>query len=351
MIRPKPHLSTIYRSPAEPETRLHSLRMDKNEFVPCWPDEWFQEFLQQLKPEHIAIHPELYGLYGKLESLLGFPREQFVVTAGSDLAIKATFEVFVEPGDEVITPSPTFAMYVIYAELFRARHIQIDFDEHLHLDVEQLIGAIGPQTKLVAIANPNSPTGTIIEKDQLLRVVSRASQHGAVVLVDEAYYPFYESTMLDQIDAFDNLIVTRTMSKAAGMGGMRTGFLASNKEIARLIFAMKPMYEITTISCLLAEYALDHYDRSLEYARQVREGRRELAAYFTAKGFGVFEGDANFMHVDFGADKARIVQHLKNRKVLFKDYFQHRSLQRYSRFTVGPPDFNAELMKILDELH
>ncbi len=348
MIRPKEHLKEIFRSPAVTESRMDSLRMDKNEYLPCWPEEWYLEFIGQLQPEHISIHPELNVLYSKAETVFNIGREKIVVTAGSDAAIKSAFEIFVNPGDEVLITSPAFAMYYVYSKIYRANLVEVHYDENLTLDYDAFMNAITVKTKLIAIANPNSPTGTIIEKDILLSIIERASEHGAAVLIDEAYYPFYEDSEVGMIEKFDNLIVTRTLSKAAGAAGMRIGFLFSNKELTRLAFAVKPMYEITTVTAALAEYVLDNYERVAEYAGRVREGKEYLAEYFSEKGFEVFKGYANFLHVDFGKQKKEIVSYLSERNVLFKDYFDHPSLKRYSRFTVGPKEFILDFTTIFD---
>lgn len=348
MIRPKKHLSGIYRSPVVLRSRFDCLRMDKNEFLPHWPVGWYQDFLARLKPEHISIHPETGILYKKLGAALRTPEENLVITAGSDAAIKAAFEVFVEPGDEVIIPSPTFAMYYVYAQIFNAKLTEIHYDETLFLDVDAFLQAITDKTKLIAIANPNSPTGTVLKEDEVRSIIEKASRVGAAVLIDEAYYPFYDHSMMEYVDRYDNLIITRTFSKAAGMAGMRTGCLVSNREIAKLAFAVKPMYEITSLSVLLADYILDHYDYIFRYAEQVREGKHILADYFERKGLGVYLGHANFLHVDFGVRKPEIVSYLHAHDVLFKDYFDHRSLKKYSRFTVGPKDVIETFTRVFD---
>lgn len=349
MIRPKYHLEKIYRTPAVEKTRMDSLRMDKNEFLSCWPKEWFRDFVERLKPEHLSVHPELGSLYGKLERTLNVSQENIVVTAGSDAAIQSTFEVFVEPTDEVVIPSPTFAMYYIYTQVYRANLVEVHYDEKLRLDVGSFIDSLNQKTKLVAIANPNSPTGTIIEQNNLLKIIETASKFGAVVLIDEAYYPFYEESMINFVNQFDNLVITRTFSKAAGLAGMRVGFLVSNKKISKMIFAVKPMYEITTVSTLLAEYVLDNYDRVFEYAKRTREGKDYLADFFIKKGYEIFAGFANFLHVDFGRSKNEIITHLAKHNVLFKHAFEHPALRRFSRFTVGPKESIEPFIKIFNK--
>ncbi len=289
-----------------------------------------------LRPEHFSIHPETGVFYEKLAKRIGLPPEQILVTAGSDAAIRSAYEVFVSPGDEVVVLNPTFAMYEVYVNVFAARLVAVDYDSELKLSVERLLSAISSNTKLVAIANANSPTGTAFSREELKTIIAHASSRGAAVLIDEAYYPFHRETTLDLVLEADNLIVTRTMSKAAGIAGMRVGFAASSREIAPALFAVKPMYEITTISALLGEYILDHYERIDAYAAEVREGRQWLAEFFRKMGFHVPESHANFIHVDFGPRKESIIAALGKNNVLFKESFDHPALSRYCRFTVGP---------------
>lgn len=345
MIRPKEYLFDIHRTPAPAESRINAIRLDKNEFLPCWPDEWFREFMQILRPEHFSIHPETGVFHEKLAKYTGFPKEQILITAGSDAAIRSTYEVFVSPGDEVVVPNPTFAMYDVYARVFGACLVQVDYDADFRLPVERFVKAIGQNTKLVAIANANSPTGTVFTREDLKTIISHASSQGAAVLIDEAYHPFHPETMHELVREYDNLIVTRTLSKAAGVAGMRIGYAVSSPAIAPLLFAVKPMYEITTVSALLGEYILDHSDRIDDYAADVRDGRQWLATFFREQGFHVPESHANFIHVDFGARKEAIISALGNHNVLFKEAFDHPALRRYSRFTVGP---KAYMEKIAD---
>lgn len=348
VIRPKEHLVNLFRSSGVNDTRIGHFRMDKNEFLPCWPEAWFLDFIASIRPMHISIHPETGPLYAKIAAQIGIPEECLVVTAGSDAAIRSAFEVFVDPDDEVIILNPTFAMYSIYASIYLARLIEVDYDAELALSIDKIKSAITGRTKLVCIANPNSPTGTVIKQEELADLVSHASQCGAAVLVDEAYFPFHKESLIHEVPGRDNLIVTRTFSKAAGMAGLRAGFLAANTDLAKALFAVKPMYEITTLTCLAAEYVLDNYSRVDEYADSVRDGRTWFAGHLRAAGFDVFEGNANFLNVDFGARKQYIVAALHEAGVLFKDHFSHPSLARYSRFTVGPRKYMQEFAELLD---
>jgi len=351
MIKPKSHIKKIFRTPAPGQSRMGCLRMDKNEYLPCIDKKVFRGILKTIKPEHFSIHPEVGPLYKKISLCVGVPEKNIVVTAGSDNAIRSTFEVFVGPGDKVIIPDPTFAMYYIYSDIAGARMEKVGYDANLNIEVDDILKKIDNATKLIAIANPNSPTGTVFDQNELNAIVKKASRYGAVVLIDEAYYPFYASSMLDRITKHDNLIVTRTFSKALGLAGLRIGFLASNDRIAKLIFAVKPMYEITTLSANAALFALERYKDSFKYAEKVRAAKEDLERYFMKRGYTVFTGYANFIHVDFGKRRNEIVNHLIRNKVLFKHSFDRPCLKRYCRFTVGPKKEIERFIRIFNKIH
>ena len=328
-------LSNIDRTPAQMATRFDKLRLDKNEYIPHLPDRIFREVMATIRPEHVSAHPELGPLYAKLSTRLGLAPDMVLLGAGSDSLIRSAFEVFVSEGDKVVFPDPSFAMYRIYAECRGAEVVSIGYGEDLSLDPGRIIDALDAKTSLLVMANPNSPTGTVIDTNAIEAILRRADGVGCAVLIDEAYYPFYDGTVLDRVGRTKNLIVTRTLSKAAGLAGLRVGFAAGDKTAIRAMTASKLMYEITGISAVFAEYMLDHYELLFEYAKEVNAAKRRLAAFLREAGFAVREGHANFIHVDFGNDRSRIVERLLASGVLFKDRFSHPSLRRYCRFSVG----------------
>jgi histidinol-phosphate aminotransferase len=222
MIQPKSHLYNVYRTPPDKLDRLKFLRLDKNEDTIGLPEEVIQEILSEVTPDFISTYPLTYRLYESLSEFLSLSEDHLLITAGSDAAIKAAFEGFVEPGDEVIIPDPTFAMFEVYADLFRGEMKKITYKSDLSLSIEEMLGSITQKTKLIALPNPNSPTGTIVRREDILNLLKHAEAVGVVVLIDEAYYPFYPHTTIDLIDEYQNLIVTRTFSKAFGLASVRT---------------------------------------------------------------------------------------------------------------------------------
>ena len=243
MISPKKHLLNIYRSDPERFDRTRYLRLDKNEDLCGLPEDLVKTCLTKITPDDLSAYPQTYILYEKLSKYLSVPQENLLITAGSDAAIKNIFEVFISPGDGVIIPDPTYAMYEVYADLFNARLTKIPYAEDLSFSVRDMIASISDSTKLVALANPNSPTGTIVNRNEIVDLIERCCARDVLVLIDEAYYPFYPHTVIDLTEKYPNLIVTRTFSKAFGLAALRLGYLVANSEIIRYLKTFRPIYE------------------------------------------------------------------------------------------------------------
>ena len=240
-------IDNIYRIRGTVPGRHDALRLDKNERITKFNSYIYEEILSKLRHEHLTAYPETEPLYDLLAKYHNVNRDQVVVTAGSDAGIKYCFELLADQGCEVITLSPTFAMVDIYAQLYGVKQVRIGYDADLKLKFEDLLAAISHKTALIIIANPNSPTGTLISDIDIRLVISKARENGAVVLVDEAYYGFSRQTVLPYIAEYDNLIVARTFSKSFGLAGCRVGYLIAQSGLAHQLYKFRPMYEVNAL--------------------------------------------------------------------------------------------------------
>ena len=166
-----------------------------------------------------------------------------MLSAGADGAIKSVFENFTKKGDGILRFEPTFAMYSIYPKIYGLKDIVINYTKSKngpYLDQEVFLKKIKKsKPKLICIANPNSPAGTILKKNEMIKVFRLAKQMKSIILLDEAYYPYYKHTYKSLINKFDNLVIVRT-TKSFGMSGMRVGYLISNKNTYGEIFNVAP---------------------------------------------------------------------------------------------------------------
>lgn len=337
MIHPKKHLKDIYRSEAEQFDRTQYLRLDKNEDLIGLPEDLVKKSIARTTPDDLAAYPQTYLLYNALSNYLSVPKESLLITAGSDAAIKNTFEVFISPGDGVIIPDPTYAMYEVYSHLFDAKLTKIPYSEDLSFSVRDMIAAIDNSTRLVALANPNSPTGTIVSNDEIIDLIRYCSARDILVLVDEAYFPFYPHTVINLITEFPNLIVTRTFSKAFGLAALRLGYLVANPEIIRYLKIFRPIYETHGLAVSLGCAVLENPEYVEKNVRDTAHGRQYLIDGMSRLGFASYPTYSNFVNVKVDTKiRDPLIAHLNRKGILIKAGADHPALRSCIRITAGP---------------
>ena len=191
----KKHLADLTRLSNPKELRLNYLRLDKNENIAALPLKIVDRLRGRITSDFVSAYPDIGPLYGKIAKQIGCPKDHIYIGSGSDAIIKSVFEAFIAPRDKVLLVSPTYAMFYVYVKMFEARLLEVFYEEDLSLSVDEIIRKIRKERpKLICIANPNSPTGTVIAPEGLKRIIHTAQREGSIILIDEAYYLFYNKT-------------------------------------------------------------------------------------------------------------------------------------------------------------
>lgn len=347
LIEPREILKKISRAPTNTEGRIGKvMRLDHNERTTPLTQEQLDAIWKTITPEEVVAYPALEGLYHKLAKSLDIPREMLLLTYGSDTAIRMIFDTYVNQGEEVISLNPSYGMFVVYSDMFGAKKVLVEYDQDFSLPVSRIIEKINLKTKLVILANPNH-TGTAISKEDIIKVIKAAASVNALVVVDEAYYYFYEETMLDQIRNFTNLIIVRSLSKAFGIAALRIGYLVSQAANINNLYKVKLTHDITSVSAKFAEYFIDHPEIYRSYVNDVNEGKEYLAQEFKKIGGHVFPSVTNFVFVrlPISMDSAKIVHALESRNVWIKGPFKGVPIDGFIRITVGPREQMTIFMK------
>lgn len=312
------------------------LWLDKNENCDPAYTSFIYQLLREFPPKAIYGYPDCYVLYKKLADQLNVEINELFIAAGSDGIIRSAYETFVQPGDTVIYTEPTFAMYAIYAEMFGAKSHVLHYestDSGPQLSANKIIDAIKTvHPKLIGLPNPNSPTGTVFTQVALKQLCEAAADVGAVLLIDEAYYPFHGETLIGEINNYPNLLIARTFSKAWGAAGLRIGVGVAQHELIRECHKMRPMYEAGNLSIVLAERLLDFESEMLASVARLNAGKKYFLTEMETLGLRTFHAAGNFLHVDFGECSQAIHASLAD-MVLYRQYFTHPSLSGFSRFT------------------
>ncbi len=313
------------------------LWLDKNENTDPILGQLTGRILREIDPlTTLAVYPDCAPLYRKLSAYLKVPLDRLVLATGADGVIRSVFEAFCEPGDCVLFPNPTYAMYEVYCRMYGAKTIKVDYETTESgplLRAEKLIDAIKRGTpKVVCLPNPDSPTGTVFDPDEMTRIIKAASDAGALILVDESYFPYHDRTVLPQTAQYPHLLVIRTFSKAWGMTGLRVGYGVGSRELIALLHKVRPNYEANSIGIAVVERMLDYEGEMLASVRRLNAGRDMFVAEMKMIGFKTFPTHANFLHVNFERHDEAIQHSLKD-KVLYRSNFGHPCLRGYSRFT------------------
>ncbi len=286
-------------------------------------------------------YPDLGRLYGKLSRFTGVPAANLLLAAGSDGAIRAAFEAYVSPGEKVLHTHPTFAMYAVNCRIFGARAIAIDYapsNRGPALSAETLINAIDTERpRLVCLPNPDSPTGNVFGQDELRAIVTAAAKAGAVMLIDEAYWPFWPETALPWVLDFGHLIVTRSTGKAWGLAGFRIGYAAASTPVAHALHKVRAMYGTSTFAAAVFENMIEHEDAMRQSVARLEAGKAQFLKAMEGLGYRVLRGAGNFLHVAFGADEPAVHVALKGH-VYYRNGFKESCLAGFSRFSATTPE-------------
>jgi len=346
-ITPRALVRRLVRTAALQSGRGEALRLDKNERCLPYPARVVRAMLAGLPPESLTAYPDLLPLYEKLAKHHGVGVDNLAITAGSELAIRYLFEAYLERGDEVVLLDPSFAMFEVYAALCGARPAAVAFGRQMCVTPEQILRRIGRRTRIVALANPNNPTGTVLSEEGLLAIVRRAAAVGALVLVDEAYFEFYGRSMLGHVPRLENLVVTRTFSKACGLAGIRLGYAVGHQAVIATLNKLQPIDHVSAFAAHVGGFLLDHPELVDDYVRQVEAGKRFLMAALSGSGLPVQVGHGNFVLVDLGVRREEIVRRLQCYGCLIGATLRLPAHPSWVRVTIGP---KREMQRFLSAL-
>jgi len=309
-----------------------ALRLDFNEnTLACSPR--VREALAQISTGQLTRYPEREPVEAMVAEHLGLEPAQVALTNGVDEAIHVLFETFLEAGDELLLPVPTYTMYEVYASATDASVVTVLAADDLQFPFDRLLGAITPRTKVIAIANPNSPSGSAATRAQLIEIAERAPH--AVILVDEAYFHFHGETVIDLAGELPNLVVARTFSKAYGLAGLRLGLLAGPVELMRWVRRVLSPYSVNSLALACLPPALEDTAYIDWYVGEVLEARSEFEAALGAAKLRYWPSRANFILVDVGAQHAEFVRLMRSAGILVRDRSSDPGCLGRVRITIG----------------
>lgn len=322
------------------------LRLDFNEnTVGCSPR--VLDRLRRIQAEDLARYPEREPVEAVAASYLGVSPQELLLTSGVDEAIHLLCEAYLEADDEAFIVVPTFSMYQIFAAATGARVIQIPAGEGFAFPTAAILSRLTPQTRVIVLANPNNPTGSVASAEDLLRIAKSAPS--AAILVDEAYFEFYEQTLVGRWREYPNLFVARTFSKAYGLAGLRVGVLLGCFEQMHAVRRIATPYNVNSVALICLPEALDDQAYVQQYVQEVRACRARVEQELTALGVRFWPSHANFVLIEIGDLHVRFVQRMREQGILVRDRSRDPGCQGCVRITLGSSEQTDRFLRVLRE--
>jgi histidinol-phosphate aminotransferase len=241
-------------------------------------------------------YPAYADMMEALSTYAGVPQQQIILTNGSDQALDITIRALLNEGDEMVFPQPGFAMIPQVADVQGAVTVSVPYREDMGFPYEEIMAAVTPRTRLIALINPNNPTGTAISSEQIEAIL--AAHRQVAVLVDEAYFEFTGETSIPLLATHHNLFITRTFSKAFALAGMRLGYVISNPEFISHLYKVRGPYDINALAITAARAALENPAPWKGYVEEVMTRAKPMVErFFEEHEVKFIPGAANFMLV------------------------------------------------------
>jgi len=274
--------------------------------------------------------------------------ENILVSSGSDELIHILTNAFVEKGDAVLCPTPSFGMYKIFTKISGGVPVEVPLDGNYNYQIDVFLEAIKRHNpKMIFLCTPNNPTGNDMPTSDIMKILDSFS---GIVVIDEAYIEFGNESMTKKILDYPNGIVLRTFSKAIGLAGLRIGYSICNKELAFQLYKVKPPYNVNTFSQKAAYICLKNIEIIRRRILYIKEQRENLIALLNQiDGVHTYPTKSNFILIQV-PDGNRVYNALLSQGILVRNFSDHPMLKNCLRITVGDEEANNALYKALKEV-
>jgi histidinol-phosphate aminotransferase len=309
--------------------------------------------------EHIELYPDAnaYYLKQRLAQKLGVEQNQITIGNGSNDVLDLVARSFLERGAAAIYSQYAFMVYAMVTQACGAQAQVADAmgpgsTQPYGHDLDAMQALISDNTRVIFIANPNNPTGTWLQSDELKSFIAQVPAHIAIV-IDEAYFEYVDFEQypdsLQWLDQYPNLIVTRTFSKIYGIAGLRIGYSISSPELCVLFNRVRQPFNGNTLALAAARVALDD-EAFVEQSRHSNQlGLQLMQAWFDKRGIDYIPSAGNFLTVRFGDNSTRVYQQLLERGVIVRPVGNY-NMPDFLRISVGSKPQLEQMFAVLEDI-
>jgi histidinol-phosphate aminotransferase len=310
--------------------------------------------LAALRPDQVGFYPPYAAATETVAKYLGVPQERITLANGLDEGIMALAVAYLRasiggPQLEAIVPEPAFEIFRFDTAVAGGKLVQVMPRAEFAFPLDEVLAAITPRTRVVFLTNPNNPTGVGMPLEAI-RTIARRVPPGAVVFVDEAYAEFAGESFIPELDAFPNVIVGRTFSKAFGLAGLRIGCLVGAPETMYPIRQAIPVYSVNIAAVAAVQAALGDLDFLRGYLAEVAESKQLLYAACDRLGLKYFPSRSNFVLVCAGDRIDALVKGAFDRGVYLRDRSTEPGCAGCLRIATGVVEHTRRAVAVMEEV-
>lgn len=350
-VEPYAVISSRDKIIADTQRGLPPLKLDWNEST-LPPSKKVKEAINNALDKDINLlnwYPELYSknLRSGLANYCNRDMEEILVTNGSDDALELICKVFLDPGDHVVVPYPTYTHFITYVQSRGAVLKKVESPDPFKPDITSILSNVTPMTKLIYVVNPNNPTGVLLSKKQISTICTIANH--CIVVVDEAYFEFAGESIIDLIDDHPNLIVTRTFSKAWALAGLRVGYLSTNVDLIEQLKKVINPKSVSVLAQVAASAALADRQYMENYVNEVKASKIILLGFLREHNLNVYDSTANYIMVQH-PKLHLLLEKMEEENIYVRDRSTFKNLPGFFRITIGDHEQTSELIKRLERV-
>ncbi|MFV0537496.1 MAG: histidinol-phosphate transaminase [Dysgonomonas sp.] len=294
--------------------------------------------------------PLQWKLKKKIAKIKNIEAEKIFLGNGSDEPIDLVIRIFCEPRiDNIVAIDPTYGMYQVCADVNDIEYRKVLLNENFDIDAQKILDRTDDKTKLIFLCSPNNPTGNLLNKKEIEKILNTFA---GIVIVDEAYIDFAsETTWLNDLDKYPNLVILQTFSKAWGLAAVRLGMAFASSEIIKLFNKVKYPYNVNILTQNFVNEELDKVELRKQWIDILLKGREYLKNELLKLSFveKIYPTDANFLLVKVG-DANGIYKKLADKGVIVRNRNSVSLCAGCLRITVGTDDENKTLIETLNTL-
>lgn len=286
--------------------------------------------------------PEYKELRQALANYAKVSVENIMVGSGSDELLDLLFRLVLEEGDEIINCPPTFGMYPVLTKLNKGQVVSVPRKENFALDIDGIKNAIDERVKIIVVCSPNNPTGTVSFEKEIVDLLKT----GKLVIVDEAYFEFFSKTVVPLVAKYSNLIVLRTLSKWAGLAGLRLGYGVMDPFFVRQLLKIKPPYNVNLAASIAGVAALEDKEWGRQTIATITKERKRLSATLSKiDNCTVFPSAANLLYIRVKKDFNKLKDILTKKEIAVRYY----DIDQAVRLSIGTKTQNDKVLDAFRE--